>query len=117
MFLGRGLDARFVKRNKAIPTSVAVWRPLETKIRLTPASKDAMFVQTDIAEAPWYVVESDDKRSARINMIAHLLSTIPYQDVREKRLKLPHRPRSEGYVRSPRDLQTYVPDHAAKLHG
>ena len=78
-------------------------------------SKDAMFVQTDIPQAPWYVVESDDKRSARINMIAHLLSTIPYQDVQEKRLKLPHRPRSQGYVRSPRDLQTYVPDHAASL--
>ena len=41
-------------------------------------AKDEMFVHTDIPEAPWYVVESDDKRRARINMIAHLLSTIPY---------------------------------------
>ena len=44
-------------------------------------AKDEMFVHTDIPEAPWYVVESDDKRRARINMIAHLLSTIPYHDV------------------------------------
>jgi len=74
-----------------------------------------MFVHTDIPEAPWYVVESDDKRRARINMIAHLLSTIPYRDVPEPKLKLPHRPASTGYVRTPRDMQTFVPDHAAAL--
>ena len=45
-------------------------------------AKDEMFVHTDIPEAPWNVVESDDKRRARINMIAHLLSTIPYHKVR-----------------------------------
>ncbi|HEV3381746.1 MAG TPA: polyphosphate kinase 2 [Trebonia sp.] len=78
-------------------------------------AKDDMFVQTDIPEAPWNVVESDDKRRARINMIAHLLSTIPYHDVPEPRLKLPHRPDSTGYIRTPRDMQTYVPDHAASL--
>ena len=44
-------------------------------------AKDEMFVHTDIPEAPWYVVESDDKRRARINMIAHLLSTVPYTSV------------------------------------
>ena len=43
-------------------------------------AKDEMFVHTDIPEAPWYVVESDDKRRARLNMIAHLLSTVPYHD-------------------------------------
>jgi polyphosphate kinase len=78
-------------------------------------SKDEMFVHTDIVEAPWYVVESDDKRSARINMIAHLLSTIPYQDVQPAELSLPHRPAPQGYIRMPKDLQTYVPDHAADL--
>jgi polyphosphate kinase len=78
-------------------------------------SKDAMFVHTDIPEAPWYVVESDDKRTARINMIAHLLSTIPYQDVRRTKLTLPPRPPSQGYVRMPIGLQTFVPDHAASL--
>jgi polyphosphate kinase 2 len=78
-------------------------------------AKDDMFTMTDIPEAPWYVVESDDKRRARINMIAHLLSTIPYRDVPEPKLKLPHRPPSTGYVRTPRDMQTFVPDHAAAL--
>ena len=78
-------------------------------------SKDEMFVHTDIPEAPWHVVESDDKRSARINMIAHLLSTIPYQDVQRIPLSLPPRPEAQGYIRMPRAMQTYVPDHAATL--
>ena len=59
-------------------------------------AKDEMFVHTDIPEAPWHVVESDDKRRARINMIAHLLSTIPYHEVRQPALKLPPRPPSPG---------------------
>jgi polyphosphate kinase 2 len=79
-------------------------------------AKDEMFVHTDIPEAPWYVVESDDKRRARINMIAHLLSTVPYHKVRRPAIALPHRPPSQGYVRVPRDMQTYVPDHAAALN-
>ncbi|HEX7162825.1 MAG TPA: polyphosphate kinase 2 [Trebonia sp.] len=78
-------------------------------------AKDDMFTMTDIPEAPWYVVESDDKRRARINMIAHLLSTIPYHDVPEPKLKLPHRPVATGYVRTPREMQTFVPDHTAAL--
>ncbi|MGW7298892.1 polyphosphate kinase 2 [Streptomyces sp. NPDC054829] len=78
-------------------------------------AKDEMLVHTDIAEAPWYVVESDDKRRARLNMIAHLLSSVPYQDTLPPVLELPERPPSTGYRRPPRDLQTYVPDHAASL--
>ena len=78
-------------------------------------AKDEMMLHTDIPEAPWYVVESDDKRRARINMIAHLLSTIPYHDVRPQRLELPPRPAAKGYIRVPRDMQTFVPDHAAAL--
>jgi polyphosphate kinase 2 len=78
-------------------------------------AKDDMFTMTDIPEAPWFVVESDDKERARINMIAHLLSTIPYHDVPEPVLELPRRPRSTGYVRPPLDTQTFVPDHAASL--
>ena len=80
-------------------------------------AKDEMFVHTDIPEAPWYVVDSDDKRRARINMIAHLLSSIPYHDVRLPELTLPKRPAAKGYVRVPRDSQTFVPDHAATLTG
>ncbi|MGW3768363.1 polyphosphate kinase 2 [Actinomadura verrucosospora] len=78
-------------------------------------AKDEMFVHTDIPEAPWYVVESDDKRRARINMIAHLLSTIPYRTVEPPRLALPERPPPRGYERPPRDMQTSVPDHSASL--
>ena len=78
-------------------------------------AKDEMFVHTDIPEAPWFVVESDDKRRARINMISHLLSSIPYREVERPPLQLPERPPSKGYERPPRDEQTYVPDHAATL--
>ena len=78
-------------------------------------AKDEMFVHTDIPEAQWNVVESDDKRRARINMIAHLRAPVPYHKVKKPTLKLPHRPPSSGYVRTPRDMQTYVPDHAASL--
>ena len=78
-------------------------------------AKDEMFIHTDIPEAPWHVVESDDKRRARINMIAHLLTTLPYHDVQRPALSLPPRPASRGYVRVPRDMQTFVPDHAATL--
>jgi polyphosphate kinase 2 len=78
-------------------------------------AKDEMLVHTDIPESRWFVVESEDKRRARINMIAHLLSTIPYHDVQPPKLELPPRPPSRGYHRPPRDEQTYVPDHAATL--
>jgi polyphosphate kinase len=78
-------------------------------------AKDEMFIHTDIPEAPWYVVDSADKRRARINMIAHLLSTVSYHAVKPRPLKLPSRPKSQGYVRAPRESQTFVPDHAADL--
>jgi len=78
-------------------------------------AKDEMFVQTDIPEAPWYVVDSADKRRARLNMMAHLLSTVSYHDVQRLPLELPKRPLSTGYVRSPREAQTFVPDYAGTL--
>ncbi|HKN97316.1 MAG TPA: polyphosphate kinase 2 [Pseudonocardiaceae bacterium] len=78
-------------------------------------AKDEMMVHTDIPEARWFVVESDNKRKARINMIAHLLSTVPYHKVSEPKVDLPHRPASTGYQRPPKELQTFVPDHAATL--
>jgi polyphosphate kinase len=78
-------------------------------------AKDEMFVHTDIPEVPWYVVEADDKRRARLNCIAHLLSLIPYRDVAQQKIVLPPRPPDSGYVRPPRDLYRYVPDHAATL--
>ena len=78
-------------------------------------AKDQMMVHTDIPECPWYVVESDDKRRARLNMIAHLLSTLDYHEVAQPSMKLPKRPKASGYIRPPRDEQHYVPDHAATL--
>jgi polyphosphate kinase 2 len=78
-------------------------------------AKDDMFVHTDIPEARWNVVESDDKRRSRVNMIAHLLSQVPYEDVEAPLLDLPERPPSRGYVRPDRSLQHEVPDHAASL--
>ena len=78
-------------------------------------AKDEMFVHTDIPEARWNVVEAEDKKRARLNMIAHLLSSIPYQHVPRAELKLPKRPASTGYERTARSLQHEVPDHAATL--
>jgi polyphosphate kinase len=78
-------------------------------------AKDQMMVHTDIPEAKWHVVESDDKRRARVNMIAHLLSSLDYHEVKPQKIELPDRPESKGYERPPRDEQDYVPDHAATL--
>ena len=79
-------------------------------------AKDEMMVHTDIPEAPWYVVESDDKKRARLNMIAHLLSTIPYAEVPPPDDRAPDPPaRRPGYERPPREHTTYVPDHCATL--
>jgi polyphosphate kinase 2 len=78
-------------------------------------AKDAMMAGTDNADSPWFDVDSDDKRRARINMIAHLLSTVPYTEVEHPDLPLPERPPSTGYKRPSRKHTTYVPDHAATL--
>ncbi|MEO7944102.1 MAG: polyphosphate kinase 2 [Marmoricola sp.] len=78
-------------------------------------AKDEMMVHTDVAEAPWFVVESDVKKRARLNMMAHLLSTIPYVEVPSPSLELPPRPKPKGYERPPREQTTYVPDHCASL--
>jgi polyphosphate kinase 2 len=90
---------------------------LESRARWVEFSraKDEMFVHTDTPEAPWHVVEADDKRRARLNCIAHLLSTVPYEDVLETPPELPPRPSSRDYERPPRELFRYVPDHAATL--
>jgi polyphosphate kinase 2 len=81
-------------------------------------AKDEMMVHTDIPASPWYVVESDIKKHARLNMMAHLLSTIEYHDVEQPKVKLPRHPIvSDNYIRPPRELSTYVDDHVAKLIG
>ena len=78
-------------------------------------AKDEMMVHTDIPEAPWYVVESDSKKRARLNMMSHLLSTLPYFEVPVPTLELPERPAPKGYQRPPREHATYVPDHSSTL--
>ncbi|WP_433721325.1 polyphosphate kinase 2 [Microbacterium laevaniformans] len=78
-------------------------------------AKDTMFVHTDIPESPWFEVDNEDKRRGRINMIHHLLSQIPYEEVERAPIAIPARPASAGYERSPRELQNYVPDYAATL--
>jgi polyphosphate kinase 2 len=79
-------------------------------------AKDAMFAHCDIKQAPWYVVESDVKKHARLNCISHLLSLIPYTDVTPQDIVLEPRPPIKGYTRPPMDEQTFVPSvHEALL--
>lgn len=73
-------------------------------------AKDDMFKYTDIKQAPWFVVESHDKRRARLNCISHLLSQIPYEDLRLEPMKLPPLQSDQHYIRPPRSDQTYVPE-------
>ena len=80
-------------------------------------AKDEMFVHTDTPTAPWYTVESEDKKRSRINVINHILKTIPYQHVPQDVPEIPDRPDESGeeYERPPRDDFSYVPDVAADL--
>ncbi|MCT1368660.1 polyphosphate kinase 2 [Corynebacterium mucifaciens] len=78
-------------------------------------AKDEMFVHTDIPSAPWYTVESEDKKRSRINVISHLLSTVPYEHITPELPEIPERPEITDYERPPRDEFRYVPDVAAKL--
>lgn len=73
-------------------------------------AKDIMFAHTDIKQAPWYVVNADNKKRARLNCISHLLSMIPYQDIKPKPIKLPPRQKRVGYVRPPIEDQNFVPE-------
>lgn len=79
-------------------------------------AKDEMFIHTDIPSAPWYTVESEDKKRSRINVISHLLSTVPYEHIEREMPEIPERPESENsYERPPRTEFRYVPDVAARL--
>ncbi len=71
-------------------------------------AKDTTFMHTDIKQAPWYVVPSDDKRSARLNCISHILSQIPYEDVVPDPVEIPER-EEVPYIRPPLRDQTFVP--------
>lgn len=73
-------------------------------------AKDEMFSYTDTKQCPWYVVNSDDKKRARLNCIAHLLSLIPYQPTEYPKINLPTLPEDRNYVRPPMDYQSFVPE-------
>jgi polyphosphate kinase 2 len=73
-------------------------------------AKDEMFKYTDIKQAPWFVVEADDKKRARLNCIHHLLSRFDYEDLTPKPIELPPRQSDVGYVRPPLSDQTFVPE-------
>ena len=72
-------------------------------------AKDKMFSYTDTKQSPWYVVEADDKKRARLNCIKHLLTLIPYEDLTPKPFKLPPLKHDTAYVRPPKEEQTHIP--------
>jgi polyphosphate kinase len=72
-------------------------------------AKDRMFDYTDLKQAPWYVVNADDKKKARLNCITHILSAIPYEDITPPPVELPPREENTGYIRPPITEQTFVP--------
>ena len=78
-------------------------------------AKDALFAATDIEEAPWWTIESDDKRASRLNTINHLLSSIPYERLSPDAISIPDRPAGTDYQRPPREQFRYVPDIASRL--
>lgn len=78
-------------------------------------AKDVMFNYTDTREAPWNVVDADNKKKARINCINHLLSKIPYKDITSEKIALPKKQKDDSYVRPPFSEQNFVPDVCERL--
>lgn len=85
---------------------------LESRSRWVEYSKakDEMFALTDIKQAPWYVVNSDNKRKARLNCVSHLLSLISYKDIKREKIEIPPRQNEVGYIRPPMTDQSFVPE-------
>ncbi|HPN88878.1 MAG TPA: polyphosphate kinase 2 [Candidatus Omnitrophota bacterium] len=106
-------EARFQSR---IHNPVKRWKlsPMDLQSRAKwveySKAKDEMFKHTDIKEAPWWVVNADNKKRARLNCINHLLHQIRYKDLTPEPLKLPKRQPDTGYVRPPIKSQTFVPE-------
>jgi polyphosphate kinase 2 len=106
-------EKRFQQRLKS---PLKIWKlspmDLESRLRWVEYSKakDDMFSYTDTKDSPWWVVNADDKRRARLNMIHHLLSMVPYEDVVPHEIALPPRPPDRGYVRPPIESQTFIPE-------
>ncbi len=85
---------------------------LESRFRWLEYSKakDNMFAHTDTKQVPWYVVNADNKKKARLNCINHVLGKIPYEKTDMEHVELPPLPEYEGYVRPPLDYQTFIPE-------
>jgi polyphosphate kinase len=94
------------RRWKLSPMDIASWDKWVEYSR----AKDEMFKYTDIKQAPWWNVPSNDKKKARLNCIAHILSSIPYKDVTPQPLELPPRKIAENYVRPPQSDLNIVPE-------
>jgi polyphosphate kinase 2 len=103
-FRERATDPR--KRWKLSEMDLASWNKWVEYSK----AKDEMFKYTDTKISPWYCVNADDKRKARLNCIAHILSMIPYEDVTPKPIELPPRKIDDSYVRPPIQEFTYVPE-------
>jgi len=73
-------------------------------------AKDDMFAHTDTKQVPWYVVNADNKKKARLNCISHILSQIPHKKMKYVSIELPPLPKHAGYVRPPMKYQTFVPE-------
>ena len=84
---------------------------LESRARWVEYSKakDEMFIHTDFKQSPWYVVDGDDKKRARLNVISHLLSLIDYEDLSPEPIDLPERQSNIDYIRPPLDSQKFIP--------
>ncbi len=104
-------ERRFLER-KENPTKRWKLSPMDLQSRAHwvdySRAKDIMFAHTDIKQAPWYVVNADDKRRARLNCIHHLLSVISHEEVEPPEIVLPPRQSNQGYVRPPMTDQTFV---------
>jgi polyphosphate kinase 2 len=117
-------EERFQARIKD-PTKRWKLSPMDLKSRSRwveySKAKDEMFAHTDIKQAPWHVVNADNKKCARLNCIRHLLSMIHYEDLTPEPMSLPPRQPEAGYVRPPITDQTFVPeiyipeDHSEKV--
>jgi polyphosphate kinase 2 (PPK2 family) len=102
------------QRRIADPTRRWKLSPMDLKSRELwveySRAKDNMFHYTDTKQSPWWVVQADDKRRARLNCISHLLEQVPYGDLTPEKIELPPRRDDLGYVRPPMTDQTFVPD-------
>jgi len=106
-------EKRFLSRIED-PTKRWKLSPMDLKSRELyeeySKAKDEMFAYTDTKISPWYMVDADNKKRARLNCIHHLLSMIPYEDLTPEPFELPQKKEAKGYVRPPLEEMTYVPE-------